>query len=63
MSYLDPQQNRPLGELELQQALNIQQLIDGAKVVGMYVPQGESVSEDTIDMIMEDLQAITQQEQ
>ncbi len=49
---------QPLGELEMQQALNTQLLIDGARVAAMYLDEGQTGADLDVDMILEDLQAV-----
>ena len=51
---------RVLGELEAQQALNTQDLINGAAVVAMYLQPGQTLNDPSvdIDMILADLQAV-----
>ncbi len=49
---------QPLGELEMQQALNTQLLIDGARVAAMYLDEGQTLNDINTDMILEDLQAV-----
>ena len=55
--YNQPAPN-PLGELEMQQALNIQTLIQGAQVAAMYLDEGQTLNDIDTDMILEDLQAV-----
>ena len=49
---------QPLGELEMQQALNTQMLIEGARIAGMYLDEGQTGDDLDIDMVLQDLQAV-----
>lgn len=55
--YNQPAPN-PLGELEMQQALNIQTIIQGAQIAAMYLDEGQTLNDIDTDMILEDLQAV-----
>jgi len=58
MDYYNHPHPQPLGELEAQQAFNIQTLIDGAKIAAMYLDEGQTLNDIDPDMILEDLQAV-----
>ncbi len=58
MDYYNHPQQEPLGELEAQQALNIQTIINGAKIASMYLDEGQTLNDVDPDMILEDLQAV-----
>jgi hypothetical protein len=50
---------RPLGELETQQLLNMQQIINGAQAIAMYLQEGETLNDIDPDIILADLQALS----
>ena len=54
--------SQPLGELEMQQALNVEEIIRGAQVCAMYLNDGETVTPELSDLIIQDLLAVTNQQ-
>lgn len=42
----------------MQQALNIQTIIQGAQIAAMYLDEGQTLNDIDTDMILEDLQAV-----
>ena len=47
--------NQPLGELERQQAANIQMLLNGALAAASYLQPGQTLDDLDVDFVMQDL--------
>lgn len=53
-------EQQPLGELEYQQMLNIQQLIDGATIAAAYLQPGQTLNDVDTNAILDDLLMATE---